>query len=170
MMGEGDMKEVEVTENMLIKARDKAVEMGKLYNSILRGGGNIAGFIGEQIALNVIGGEWQNTYQYDILWKGGVKVDVKTKQTSVKPLPHYECSIAKTSSKQDCDWYIFTRVKKDFSVGWFLGAISKKDYFKEANFLKKGEIDPSNNFTVRADCYNIPISDLRETIRGGDND
>ena len=57
MMGEGDMKEVEVTENMLIKARDKAVEMGKLYNSILRGGGNIAGFIGEQIALNVIGGE-----------------------------------------------------------------------------------------------------------------
>ena len=56
----------------------------------------------------------------------GIKVDVKTKQTTVKPLPHYECSIAKTSSKQDCDWYIFTRVKKDLSVGWFLGAISKE--------------------------------------------
>ena len=159
------MIEVPITHKMLIKARDKSVDMGKLHNSILYGAGNFAGFLGEQIALNIIGGEWQNTYHYDILWKDNIKVDVKTKQTRVKPLSHYDCSIAKTSSKQDCDWYVFTRVKKDFSVGWFLGAISKDDYFKESVFLQKGEVDPSNNFTVKADCYNLPISSLKKTIQ-----
>jgi hypothetical protein len=158
------MIEVKITDDMLIKARNKAKEMGAINNSILRGNGNIAGFIGEQIALDIIGGKWENTYQYDILLDNNIKVDVKTKQTTVKPLPHYDCSIAQTSSKQACDWYVFTRVKKDFSIGWFLGAMSKKQYFEDATFLRKGEVDPSNNFTVRADCYNLPIHSLNESI------
>ena len=36
---------------MFLTAREKAVEVGKLNNSILNGGGNLAGFIGEQIVL-----------------------------------------------------------------------------------------------------------------------
>ena len=74
------MKEVKVTRDMLVKARDKAVEMGRLHNSILNGGGNLAGFIGELIVLKVLGGEWSNTYDYDILL-GKIKIDAKTKQT-----------------------------------------------------------------------------------------
>ena len=138
------MIEVVVTNDMLIAAREKAVEMGKIHNSILKGGGNVAGFIGELIVLKVLGGEWSNTYDYDILL-GKIKIDAKTKQTSVKPLPHYECSIAKFNTKQDCDYYAFTRVKKDFSVGWYLGIIKKHHYFKKARYLKKGEVDESNN-------------------------
>jgi hypothetical protein len=38
----------------------------------------------------------------------------------------------------------------------------KDEYYKNAVALKKGEIDPSNNFTVKADCYNIKISDLQQ--------
>ena len=157
------MKEVKVSRDMLVKARDKAVEMGRLHNSILNGGGNLAGFIGELIVLKVLGGEWSNTYDYDILL-GKIKIDAKTKQTSVKPLPHYECSIAKFNTKQDCDYYAFTRVKKDFSVGWYLGVIDKHTYFDRAKYLQKGEIDPSNNFKVRTNCYNLAISELGESI------
>ncbi len=157
------MIEVNVTNDMFVKAREKAIEVGRLNNSILNGGGNLAGFIGEQIVLQVLGGDWLNTYEYDLIIDGH-KVDVKTKQTSVVPLPHYECSITEYNAKQDCDYYAFTRVKKDFSVGWYLGAMKKADYFYEAKYLKKGEVDPSNNYTVRATCYNLAIDKLKERL------
>jgi len=155
--------EIKVTDDMFVKAREKAIEVGRLNNSILNGGGNLAGFIGEQIVLQVLGGDWLNTYEYDLIIDGH-KVDVKTKQTSVVPLPHYECSITEYNAKQDCDYYAFTRVKKDFSVGWYLGAMKKADYFYEAKYLKKGEVDPSNNYTVRATCYNLAIDKLKERL------
>jgi hypothetical protein len=157
------MIEVQITDEMLIKAREKAVEMGKLHNSILKGKGNMSGFIGEQLALSVLGGEWENTYDYDMK-VGDTRVDVKTKQTSVKPLPHYECSIAKFNTKQDCDAYAFVRVLNDFSVGWFLGVLTKQDYFDKATFLRKGDVDPSNNYTVKADCYNVRIDQLGDKL------
>ena len=36
---------------------------------------------------------------------------------------------------------------------------TKKEYFEKATFMQKGEIDPSNNYMVRADCYNLKIID-----------
>lgn len=157
------MIKVNITDDMLLKAREKAVEMGRLHNSILRGNGNISGFIGEQIALHVLGGVWENTYDYDIQ-VNGLLVDVKTKQTSVEPKPFYECSIANFNTKQKCDAYAFVRVLNDFSVGWFLGVLTKEEYFNKAIFLKKGEVDPSNNYTVKADCYNVRIDQLGEKL------
>ena len=38
--------------------------------------------------------------------------------------------------------------------------LNKEDYFKKATFMKKGEIDPSNNWKVSTDCYNLPINKL----------
>lgn len=149
---------------MLVEARDKAVDMGQLRNSITRGGGNIAGFLGEAIAQQVLGGSLKNTYDYDLVLDNGIKIDVKTKQTGYVPLESYDCSIASFNTEQDCDYYCFVRVKKDFSVGWYLGVYSKQDYIKDAVFMKKGDIDPSNGYTVKADCYNIKISQLKELV------
>ena len=56
------MIEVEITDEMVVNARKKAREMGLLKNSIRRGQGAVTGFIGEQIAVKVLGGEWSNTY------------------------------------------------------------------------------------------------------------
>ena len=96
---------------------------------------------------------------YDIIIDGK-RIDVKTKKTTVKPLASYDCSIANLTRKQDCDYYAFVRVLSDQSKGWFLGMKERDAYFKEAIFLKKGEHDPSNNYTVRADCFNMKISSL----------
>lgn len=158
------MIEVVITPAMLVEARDKAVEMGQLYNSITRGGGNIAGFLGEAIAQQVLGGSLKNTYDYDLVLDNGIKVDIKTKQTGYVPLESYDCSIAALNTKQDCDYYCFVRVKKDFSIGWYLGVYSKSDYINDAVFMKKGDIDPSNGYVVKSDCYNIKISQLKEKI------
>jgi hypothetical protein len=154
------MKEVIVTQKMLIDARKKAEEMGAIRNSILNGGGNLAGFVGEFIAQKVMGGKIQNTFEYDLVLDDGTKVDVKSKQTAVVPKDYYDCSVSAFSKKQDCDRYAFVRVKKDLTVGWFLGTETSENYFKKARFLKKGEKDGDNGFTVRGDCYNLKISEL----------
>ena len=147
---------------MLVEARDKAAEMGKLRNSITSGAGNIAGFIGEAIAQQVLGGKLDNTYDYDLVLEDGTKIDVKTKQTSVKPLDSYDCSIANLNTKQQCDYYAFVRVKNDFTVGWYLGVYEKQQYMLDAVFMKRGTIDPSNGYVVKSDCYNLKINKLKE--------
>ena len=158
------MIEVAISATMLVEARDKAAEMGRLRNSIINGAGNIAGFIGEAIAQKVLGGELSNTYDYDLILPSGKTVDVKTKQTSVKPLETYECSIAGLNTTQECDLYCFVRVKNDFTVGWYLGMYDKKQYMEDAVFMKKGTVDTSNGYTVKSDCYNLKISELKELV------
>ena len=81
-----------------------------------------------------------------------------------RPQGHFECSVCDYNSKQKCDAYAFVRVKKDLSVGWLLGVKNKDNYFKESTFMKKGDIDPSNNFVVRADCYNLSIDKLDNSL------
>ena len=53
------------------------------------------------------------------------------------------------------------RIEKNTSVGWILGYKESSEYFKEATFLKKGTVDPSNNFVLQIDSYNLPISNLQ---------
>jgi len=103
---------------------------------------------------------WENTFEYDLILNKDIRIDVKTKRTSVKPKINYDCSVV-ANKRQDCDVYVFTRVKNDFSVGWLLGYLPAKEYFEVANFMEKGTIDPSNGWKVSKDCYNIPIDELR---------
>ena len=145
---------------MINKAKTKANQMGKLNNSITKGQGNIAGFLGGEIVLNYLNENDNNSYDYDLVLKDGRKVDVKTKRTTVKPRTNYDCSVAAFNTKQKCDVYIFCRILNDMSRGWILGYKDKKDYFDEARFMKKNQIDPANNFRVKADCYNVAIEDL----------
>ena len=158
------MQEIIITLEMLDKARTKATEMGKLYNSITSGAGNLAGFAGEQIALSVLGGIWTNSYDYDITLDNGLMVDVKTKRTSVMPLPDYDCSVAAYNTKQKCDVYAFVRVLNDYSRGWYLGILTKQEYFQKAVALKKGDIDSSNGFKVKANCFNVKINQLKDIL------
>lgn len=160
--------EVEITDVMINHARRKAKEMGQLQNSITMGMGNLVGFIGEEVATYVLkqhnsNVKHINTYDYDIL-VGDMRVDVKTKSTSVAPLPHYSNSVASFNTSQKCDVYAFVRVKKDLTTSWWCGVIEKDLFFKEAVFMKKGSMDDDNKYVVKADCYNLPISQLREMI------
>jgi len=154
------MQEVLITEDMINKATDKAKQMGKLNNSITKGQGNISGFIGEEMVLDYINGESMNSYDYDLVLDDGRKVDVKTKRTTVKPQTNYDCSVASFNTKQKCDVYIFCRILNDMTKGWILGYKDKEEYFNEARFMKKNQIDPANNFRVKADCYNVAIENL----------
>lgn len=145
---------------MLADASNRAKELGILKNSISKGKGNVAGMLGEEIVLKVLGGKLKSSYDYDIILPDGSTTDVKTKLTTVKPLPKYSCSVSAYNIRQKCDSYTFVRVKKDLTVGWFLGSINKLDFFNEARFVEKGEIDPTNEYKARTSCFNCPISVL----------
>lgn len=157
--------EIDITDDILKIANFKAKDMGHLNKSIMRGEGNLAGFLGEECLKKYFGlklGTEENTYDYDLIYFGE-RIDVKSKKTSVIPRFNHECSVAALNTKQNCDYYIFTRVLFELDVAkkvYIMGYSKKSDYYKNARFLKKGDIDGSNKFIVREDCYNMYYSDL----------
>lgn len=141
-------------------AYKEAEELGVFNNSITSGGGTLASILGEVKAAEYLGAKRENTYDYDLVWNG-LKIDVKTKKTTVKIVKlNYEASIADFNTTQECDMYLFTRVNMITQQVWVIGMIDRDEYYEKARFMKKGTVDPSNNYTVKADCYNLPYSEL----------
>jgi hypothetical protein len=154
------MIEVDITEEMLNIAKQRADNLGVLRNSITRGQGNTAGYVGEIAVQKILGGDIKDTRNYDIVFPDGVKADVKTKRCKSKPSPHYECSISDYNTMQKCEKYVFVRVLNDYSKAWILGSKDKEQYFQEAVFVQQGQLDPSNGWRAKCDCWNLPISSL----------
>ena len=154
------MIEVLITDKMRSYAHLKAKDLGVLNNSITRGRGNVIGFLGEIMVADYFDCMPDNSYEHDLMSPNGIMLEVKTKKTTVTPKDYYEVSIARFNTKQSCDYYVFCRVLEDQSVGWILGYDTPTVYKKTCKFLKKGEVDPDNNYTVKADCYNKPIDKL----------
>jgi len=157
---------VPVTPSMQQVARQKSATLGSLKNSIRKGGGNIIGYLGQLAAEKaIIGMKREDTYDYDLVCDG-IRYDVKSKDRTAFPLPHYEVSIADSNTTQATDYYIFASGYRlvgtfDYKMIYILGYMTQSEYLHKAHFLRKGDIDTSNNFTVSADCYNLPASELR---------
>ena len=159
------MKQFAVTNQALERVKQRASKLPLLNNSIRNGEGSIVAYIGEEVVKKVLNGKIEDTYDYDIIYNNDIKVDVKTKERTVAPRENYNCTVADFNTKQDCDEYAFVSVLIDHSKAWYLGKISKTEFYQKAKFYRKGELDPdsppSKNFYFRADCYNIPISELK---------
>ena len=156
------MKLVEITDEMLEEAKKRALEIPKdLKNSILKGQGNVVSFIGQMAVEKLTGATKENTYNWDIKLNEK-KCEVKSKKRTVPPRENYECSVTNANTKQKCDYYVFVIVLDDLKKAWVLGYLEKEEYYKKAVFLKKGQLDPSNNYTVKADCWNVKIQDLKD--------
>lgn len=182
--GEGFI-EVAITPAMRARAALKAKEMGTLRNSIRKGEGNLAGFLGEEIVLEAFQcASSQNTYQHDVTFDG-TSFEVKTKDRTVPPKILYEASVANYNATQQADFYVFTSLYRDEKVdlespdylpgdeyitGYVIGVISKEDYKRQAIFLREGDIDPSNGWKVSADCYNLLYSRLYRFSRWRDDE
>ena len=152
---------IDVTEDMLQQAAKKGAQMQFLAGSITNGTSNVLGSLGEVIVQKHLDASPSNTFDYDIVHEGR-RIDVKTKRCDSEPLPYYDCSVAAHGSSQDCDEYVFVRVLHNMKRAWILGSIPKSEFYEKATRYKRGDVDPSNNYTFRADCYNIPISKLKD--------
>ena len=155
------MKQVKITPDIIARAKKKAATVGNLQGSITGSLSHVVGAIGEIIVADAMGANESNTYDYDLV-RDGERIDVKTKRCNTRPFPHYDCSVAAHGANQNCDSYIFVRILTDTSRAWILGSIPKQDFYTKATKYKRGDIDPASGFTSKADCYNLPISELSD--------
>ena len=175
------MIELPFTEEMQLRAEKRFKEIKKnasnggghfLSNSILTEGESYIGLLVEEAYINyfpeselVDQTSGQQRFDYDVIFRGE-RCELKTVRRTVKPLPHYACSVnAYTSKFQKPDRYIFSSVeykgetpKTITLVGW----ISREDFYKKAKFLKAGTKDFNN--IVKKDKYNVLISQLDDII------
>ena len=157
--------EVPITGEMMLGAAQRANDMGELKNSIRHGQGNLIGFLGEAISLEAFPHSIScPNYEYDIL-RNNSRLEIKSKDRTVRPKLDYEVSVADFNATQRADFYVFCSLyrPKGFiapTVGYVVGYISTGEFKQLARFLKAGEIDPSNGWECKADCWNLPISEL----------
>jgi len=160
--------EVKFTDDMVARAKVKADNLGKLRRSIRGGKGNTIGYLGEEIVAHymkadiISNDEGTEKYNYDLV-KDGKKIEVKSKERNVAPLGYYDASVAETSRHQKTDIYVFTSIQCNGGEpvrAWICGQKDAKEYFEQARFYAKGDIDPSNNFEVLTDMHNMPYKDL----------
>jgi hypothetical protein len=155
------MIQVNITPSIISRAKKKAATVGNLQGSITGSLSHVVGAIGEIIVADAMGANESNTYDYDLV-RDGERIDVKTKRCNTRPFPHYDCSVAAHGTNQNCDSYVFVRILTDTSRAWILGSIPKQDFYTKATKYKRGDVDPANGFTFKADCYNLPISELSD--------
>lgn len=107
------------SQEMIDSAKLKAKSLGSINNSILRGAGNIAGYLGEEALAAYIDADIVSNnrgldkYNHDLLLEDGHRIEVKTKRRTVAPKPHYDVSVAKTSKHQQPDIYAFISLEFD---------------------------------------------------------
>lgn len=160
------MIEIKITKEHLEIAKYKANDLGKLRNSIREGKGNLVGFLGEIITAEYYKWEIKNSdvinYDYDLMYKN-YKIDIKTKERTVIPAKNYFATIANFNTRQDCNYYFFVSIC-NFEYAYLMGMIKKEDFYKNAVFNKKGDLDKSSPphypFYFKTDCYNLEYSKL----------
>lgn len=149
-------------------AKRRAIEIPRLANSILDGGGMEVGFIGQAICGLHMGTRKADcrSYHFDILQAEIGRVEVKTKHCSTPPLAKYNCSVACANDRQDCDAYAFMRVNYAHSVAWFMGWLPRDEFKARAFLLRQGEADPEDpSYKAPANCWNMRAGDLRQFIK-----
>lgn len=147
--------------NISDKQRQEAFSLypfSNLNNSIMEGRSNIYGALGEVVIRDCFGGRIVGDFDYDLIIDS-LRVDVKTKKTTVRPRPEYNCSVVHLN--QDCDYYLFVRILSDLTKAYLLGYLSRDEMRQKATFNRKGEIE-THIFNFRADCYNVRVDKLNE--------
>lgn len=165
LISKSDFVRWRITDELTSIASLNASRLGSLKNSITKGDGNIAGYLGEEVARRHLDGviEETNYYNHDMLIMG-YKVEIKTKRRTVHPKIYYEVSVAKTSTHQRPDYYIFTSVDSEYV--WLLGYIGYQEFIDMAREIPYGKPDGRNGFVCHADMLNLehrylhPIRDM----------
>ncbi|MDP7367426.1 MAG: hypothetical protein QGH83_09235 [Candidatus Pacebacteria bacterium] len=179
------MKTLPYTKLMVGEAQDWASSLGGLKNSITGGRGNAAGRLGELALAKHLGVKLADEKDYDMVYNGE-KIEVKTKRRTVPPKGFYDVSVAKTSTHQHPDRYVFISMEfedsgyygkpaqgltrrggkwyKNLKDVWLCGDMSAKEFFQRAKLWQEGTTDESNDFTTLTTMYNLSVDELHETF------
>ena len=158
------MIEINITEEQ-IKIAESLYPFNNLKDSITKGNSDIYGALGEVIVHDHFKKNGNNVsytggYEYDMIINQK-KIEIKTKKVARLNTEFVLASVSAHNTRQNCDFYFFCQVSADKSKGWLLGWKSKKDFYEQAFFKRKGDID-EDGFVFKGDCYNLKIKDLNK--------
>ena len=85
-------------------------------------------------------------------------IDSKAQGCNSRPLGYYSATLYEEQKNRDTDYYIFSRVKNDFSMAWICGIASKKKFFQIATLKEAGT--KTNNFTYDQSRYEVSYDKL----------
>lgn len=174
IFGEDMIKKMEgftFSDKVVDVATKRAKKQRVSPKSIRKGKGTPAGNIGEVMVKKIFGGHIVNDFQYDILTNDGAKIEVKTKEISSKdglditPTLEWDASVSKENDSQDCDHYAFCRVNIHQKKGWYMGIISRNEFFDKARELKKGDKDGDNGYVVKQSCWNLKYREIYDDYK-----
>jgi hypothetical protein len=139
-----------------------------------KGNANFVGLVGEKLAIawlrkNGFDPCADNEIEHD-LRVGAVRIEVKTKDRTVDPLPHYEATVPQyVYEAQQPDYYLFGSLKRDpsirtgwhrsFQFGYLVGFLSRSE-FDDVKYSEERGYKP-NGANFFCDAWNCKISDLR---------
>lgn len=166
------MREIPV-DGLHAPAQSRADAVPILRHSMRETAANEVGAMGELVTfryLELIGVQYRDdsTYDHDLVTHAGT-VDVKTKERTVVPLPHYDCTVADYNEDwQHPDWYLFVSLLSDkgrtgtdrFSRAWVLGSIHSTRFDQLARRLTPDMTDGDNGWTPTIPCRNVRIDQL----------
>lgn len=161
------MTKLKITEEQIKRASSR-FEFDELNGSITKGGGNLAGAIGEVVVIDYLRARGSDvkdisTYDYDII-SNHKTIDVKTKRINVEPRDNYRSTVSGWNTKQRCHYYVFVYVHSNMKDAYLAGYMPKKEFFEKAVFYKTGDKDPEDvpgrNWTFAYDCYVMNNKDL----------
>lgn len=101
--------------------------------------------------------EYSDDYDVDFILDFST-IDSKAQGCNAKPKDYYSATLYEEQKNRDTDYYIFSRVKNDFTVAWICGIISKHKFFKIADLKEAGH--KTNNFTYDQSRYEVEYKDL----------
>lgn len=163
----------EINDGTRQRATERVSEM-RIYDLSHRmEAGNIVGALGEVVferwlEHHGVRFDWLADTQYDYRISGET-VEVKTKDRTVKPLPHYEASVPDYNVEhQRPDWYAFLSLQRKrgtaglsaYRWAYIVGIIRATEYHALAVRRETGEIDPDNGTQFWTACWNVPHSKL----------
>ena len=154
------MKAVSITDDMRTRAR-LISNPDIVFNQNKTGPrAGYIGALGEIIVADYLGVQPHNNdevYNYDMVWNDN-KIEVKTMNLYYPPKEGTDCCTT-TYYDQKCDMYFFVGLLNDKSKAWIEGCIYSKDFFKKANYIKKGTTR-SDGFTYKWDNWVVKVKDL----------
>ena len=157
---------INVTENQLQRAKN-LYEFKVLNNSLSKGEGYLIGAIGEIAVFDYYTNKGKKVFhaqdfQYDLLIEN-YKIECKTQSSNYTPKSNYDCKISTFNDNQNCDYYFFIHVLKDFSKVWIKGVLSKKDLNELRVLKKKGDrCDVYEKFIFPEDTWIVKTNQLKK--------
>jgi len=163
-------------DELLDRAADRAASWPTYRRSMRERAANEVGALGEIVALTYLerlpvevvdAGEIGHDFVV-----GGKTVDVKTKERTVAPKPHYECSVPDyLDGVQTPDLYLFVSLlsvggegMNRFRRAWVLGTLPHDEFHATATHWTPDMLDPRNGWRATIPVRNVPISALRGPV------